>query len=139
MDFLGGACDIVTGVVIADRFTVTACRWISVGSIRAVISARRWMIAACPFSKLNPRRFIGGFARLAIACLHADADQRSRLGRSNEPRTRTALVLEAPSNCRAGAQPNSAPLLPSYIDRLFLDLAVALVGAMARKPVDRSA
>src|SRR5712692_10307835 len=52
----------------------------------------------CPSSELNPHRFIGGFARLAIACLHAHADQRSGPGRPvarSEPRTRTALLLEA--------------------------------------------
>src|SRR6266851_6563082 len=96
----------------------------------------------CPFSKLNRRGFIGGFARLAIACLHGHADQQSRPGRAkrtpNPHRAVAGGYRVAPPNCRAGAQPNSAPLPPSYRSAV-LDLAVALVVAMARKPADRSA
>jgi hypothetical protein len=32
-------------------------------------------------SKLNPHEFIGGFERLAIACLHGDGDKRDSPGR----------------------------------------------------------
>jgi AraC-like DNA-binding protein len=45
----------------------------------------------CGSSKLNPRELVGGFERLAIACLHGDADKRSGLGRpeaSPEPAPR---------------------------------------------------
>jgi hypothetical protein len=35
----------------------------------------------CGSSELNPREFVGGFERLAIACLHGDVDKRSGFGR----------------------------------------------------------
>src|SRR5229473_6325983 len=99
-------------------------------------------MAGCPFSKLNPRGLIAGFARLAIACRHGHADQQSRPGRPkrtpNPHRAGARSDRAAPSNCRAGAQPNSAPLLPSYRSAV-LDPAVAPVAAIARKPADRSA
>jgi len=100
------------------------------------------LIGPCPFSKLDPRGFIGGFARLAIACLHGGADQQSGPGRPkrtpNPHHAGARSDRAAPSNCRTGAQPNSAPLLPSYRSAV-LDLAVSLVAARARKLADRSA
>src|SRR5713101_8794467 len=95
-----------------------------------------------PRSKPNPRGLIGDFAGLAIACLHGHADQRSGPGRPkrtpNPHRAGARSDRAAPSNCSAGAQPNSAPQLPSYRSAV-LDPAVALVAAIARKPADRSA
>ena len=95
-----------------------------------------------PSSKLNPHEFIGGFERLAITCLHGDADKRSSPGRPKRtPNPHCAAVgidRAAPSNCRTGAQPNSSLVLPS-LGPAALGLAVALVAAMARKPGDRPA
>jgi hypothetical protein len=59
----------------------------------------------------------------------------------NEPRTRTALLLEAIALRHQIAvleRSRTAPRLPSYRSAV-LALAVALVAAMARKPADRSA
>jgi hypothetical protein len=70
----------------------------------------------CGFSKLNPHEFIGGFERMAIACLHGEADKRSGIGRAkrtpNPYLAAFGIDRAAPSNRRAGAQPNSSPLLP---------------------------
>ena len=72
----------------------------------------------CASSKPNPHEFIGGFERLAIACLHGDAGKQSGPGRPkrtpNPHRAGAGIDRPAPSNSRAGAQPNSLPLLPSY-------------------------
>ena len=91
------------------------------------------------FSKLNPHEFIGGFERLAIACLHGEADKRSGLGRPKRtPNPHYAGVgtdRAAPSNCRAGGQDNSLPVLPSF-GAAAVDLAVALLAGMARKPYE---
>ena len=48
----------------------------------------------CASSKPNPHDFIGGFERIAIACVDGRAAKRNPIVRS-EPRTRTALWLEA--------------------------------------------
>src|ERR1019366_1361496 len=92
------------------------------------------ILGRCGFSKRNPHEFIGGFERLAIACLHGDADKRSRPGRPkrtpNPHRAGAGIDRPAPSNRRAGAQPNSSLLLPSF-GSAALDLAVALVAEMA--------
>ena len=55
---------------------------------------RRTYNTSCGFSKLNPHEFIGGFERLAITCVHGDADKRSSPGRPKPP-IRTALMLES--------------------------------------------
>lgn len=51
-------------------------------------------LEGCPSSKLNPDEFIGGFERLAIACVHREAEKRGTrpLEANSEP---TALPLEA--------------------------------------------
>jgi hypothetical protein len=71
----------------------------------------------CPSSELNPREFIGGFDLLAIASIHGDADKRSGPGRPKRtPNPHSAgagIDRAAPSNCSAGAQPNSSSLLAS--------------------------
>ena len=91
------------------------------------------------FSKLDSQGFIGGFERLAIACLHADAEKGGGLGRpkrtANPHCAAVGIDRAAPSNCRAGALPNLSPVLPS-LGSAALDLAVALVAAMARNPDD---
>jgi hypothetical protein len=72
----------------------------------------------CPSSKLNRREFIGGFDLLAIACIHGDVDKRSGSGRPkrtpNPHRAGAGIDRAAPSNCSAGAQPKSSPVLPSF-------------------------
>ena len=99
-------------------------------------------IDRCRFSKLDPREFIGGFGRLAIACLHGDADKRRDLGRAkrtpNPYLAAFGIDRAATSNRGAGAQPNSSSLLPSLRSPV-LDLAIALVVGLARKPGDRPA
>ncbi|MGB3549733.1 MAG: hypothetical protein WA993_03515 [Candidatus Binatus sp.] len=69
----------------------------------------------CGFSKLNPHGFIGGFERMAITCLYDDADKRSAAARpqrtTNPHRATVGINRPAPSNCGAGAQPNSSPAL----------------------------
>jgi hypothetical protein len=96
----------------------------------------------CGFSQLNPHEFIGGFEGLAIACLHGSADKRSGLGRPkripNPHRATVGRDRAAPSNCGAEAQPNSSPVLSPW-GSAVLDLVLALVAAMARKPDDRPA
>lgn len=96
----------------------------------------------CRFSKLDPREFIGGFGRLAIACLHGDADKRRDLGRAkrtpNPYLAAFGIDRAVTSNRGAGAQPNSSSLLPSLRSPV-LDLAIALVVGLARKPGDRPA
>jgi len=71
---------------------------------------------ACPSSKLDPHEFIGDFERLAIACFDGEADKRSGPDRAkrtpNPHRAAVGIDRTAPSNRRAGAQPNSALLLP---------------------------
>src|ERR1017187_6404449 len=71
---------------------------------------------ACPFSKPDPREFIGDFERMAIACLHGEADRWSGLGRPkripNPFLAAFGIDRAAPSKRRAEAQPNSSPLLP---------------------------
>jgi hypothetical protein len=60
----------------------------------------------------------------------------------DEPRTRTALVLEAIAlRHQITVLERSGTRRPCFrrIDRLFFYLAVSLVVAMARKPADRSA
>ena len=49
----------------------------------------------CLSSKLNPHEFIGGFERLAIACLHGDLDKRDSPGRRERTPNPYALLLEA--------------------------------------------
>src|SRR6202022_992202 len=72
--------------------------------------------------KLDPRGFIGGFARLTIVCLHGDADQRSGPNRPkrtpNPHRAVAGSDRAAPSNCRAGARRTRRPCF-RRIDRLF--------------------
>jgi|SRR5208282_4549541 len=44
-------------------------------------------------SKLNPREFVGGFERLAIACVHGEADKRSAPGRQKRtPNSHRAAI-----------------------------------------------
>src|SRR5229473_4614015 len=76
----------------------------------------------CPFSKLNLRGFIGGFARLAIACLHGPPTSRAVPVVRNEPRTRTALLLEAIAlRHQIAVMERSRTRRPCFrrIDRLF--------------------
>jgi hypothetical protein len=49
----------------------------------------------CPFSKLNPLEFIGGFDGLAVACgcMEMPTSESFLVARGG-PRTRTALLLE---------------------------------------------
>ena len=79
---------------------------------------------------------------MAIACFDGEADQRSGAGRAkrtpNPHRAAVGIDRTAPSNCRAGAQPNSAPLLPPLRSPI-LDLVLTLVASMARQPDDRPA
>src|ERR1700720_3975073 len=58
----------------------------------------------CPFSKLNPRGFIGGCDRLAIACVHGHSDRRSIVG----------LPKRTPNPHRAGAESDRAATSPSW-------------------------
>ena len=58
----------------------------------------------CPFSKLNPRGFIGGCDRLAIACVHGHSDRRSIVG----------LPKRTPNPHRAGAESDRAAASPSW-------------------------
>ena len=90
-----------------------------------------------PSSKLNPHEFIGRFKRMAIACLQGEANKRSGPGRPKrtpDPHL-AAFGIEraAPSNRRAGAQPNSSSVL-SPLGSAVLDPVLALVAAMARQP-----
>src|SRR5208282_5530028 len=100
-------------------------------------SGIRWPFCTCGSSNLNPSEFIGGFERLAIACVHGDADKRSAPGR---PKRRTpdphraavGIDRAAPSNRRAPAPPNSSPVLSS-LGSAVLSLVLALVASMARR------
>jgi hypothetical protein len=89
----------------------------------------------CGFSKLNPREFIGGFERLAIACRHGDADKRRGPGHPkrtpNPYRAAVGRDRAAPSNRRAGAQRNSSPVL-SPLGSAVLDIVLALVVGLAQ-------
>jgi hypothetical protein len=107
-----------------------------------IYKSRAKTIKPCGFSKLNPQGFIGGFERMAIACLHGDANKRSAAARPpRTPNPNCAAVgrdRAAPSNCRAGAQRNSSPVL-SPLGSAVLDLVLALVAPMARQPDHRPA
>jgi hypothetical protein len=97
----------------------------------------------CPSSKLDPREFIGGFKRMAIACVHGEAGKRSAPVRpkrrtSNPHCAAVGSDRAAPSNRGAGAQPNSSPVL-LWLGSAALDLALAFVAAMAQKPDNRPA
>jgi hypothetical protein len=74
---------------------------------------------------------------MAIACLHGDADKRSGLGRPkrtpNPHRAAVGRDCPAPSNRRAGAQPNSSSLLWP-LGSAILDPVLELVAPMARQP-----
>ena len=112
-------------------------------SERATHSAiGRSILGRCGFSKRNPHEFIGGFERLAIACLHGDADKRGGPGRRkrtpNPHRAAVGRDRAAPSNRRTGAQRNSSPLL-SPLGSAVLDIVLALVAPMARQPDHRPA
>jgi len=100
------------------------------------------ILGRCGFSKRNPHEFIGGFERLAIACLHGDADKRGGPGRwkrtPNPHRAAVGRDRAAPSNRRTGAQRNSSPLL-SPLGSAVLDIVLALVAPMARQPDHRPA
>jgi hypothetical protein len=50
-------------------------------SAEDVVEVLRLMEENCPSSKPDPPEFIGGFERLTIACVHAEADKQSRPGR----------------------------------------------------------
>jgi hypothetical protein len=93
--------------------------------------------AGCGSSKLDPRELVGGFERLAIACLYGDADKCSAAARpqrtSNSHLAAVGIDCPAPSNCRARTQRNSSSLL-SPLGSAVLDLALALVVPMARQP-----
>jgi hypothetical protein len=107
-------------------------------SERATHSAiGRSILGRCGFSKRNPHEFIGGFERLAIACLHGDADKRGGPGRRkrtpNPHRAAVGRDRAAPPNCGARAQRNSSPVL-SPLGSAVLDLVLALVAPMARQP-----
>jgi hypothetical protein len=75
-------------------------------------------VIRCSFSKLNPHEFIGGFERLAITCVHGDADERSSPGRPKRtPNLHCAAVgidRAAPSNRGTRAQRNSSPVFPAH-------------------------
>jgi hypothetical protein len=113
-------------------------------SFQSVLSHKSHVSAfeRCGFSKLNPPGFIGGFERMAIACLYGDADRRSAAARPQRtPNPNRAAVggdRPAPSNRRARAQPNSSPVL-SPLGSAVLDLVFALVAPMARQPDHRPA
>ncbi len=72
----------------------------------------------CHSSKLNPHEFIGGFACLAIGCVHGEADKRSGLGRPK--RTKNLRFAAAgsdrstASNCSTEAKPDPSPMLSVY-------------------------
>src|ERR1019366_4096784 len=95
----------------ATRGATSWCRSLmqpaSLSSTRACWSAAGADWATCRSSKLNPHKFIGGFERLAIACVHGEADKRSGPGRPKRtPNPHCAAVgsdRAAPSNCGAGA------------------------------------
>jgi len=54
----------------------------------------------CPFSKLSPREFIGGFDGLAVTCGCMEMPtSESFLVAGGGPRTRTALLLEPIALC----------------------------------------
>src|SRR5208282_3509773 len=87
-----------------------------------------------PRSKRSPREFIGGFERLAIACLHGDADKRSGPGHPNRtPNPHRAAVgrdRAAAPNCRAGAPAEKmaremADLLHQQWQPAIIDLGAA--------------
>src|SRR5712692_7823179 len=61
-----------------------------------------------------------------------------RTATANPHRTCVGNYRVAPSNRGAGARPNSSPLLASF-GSTAVDLAVALVVGLARKPDDRPA
>jgi hypothetical protein len=97
----------------------------------------------CGSSKLNPSEFIGGFERLAIACVHGNAEKRSAPGRRKrrtpDPyRAAVGIDRAAPSNRRAPARPNSSPVLSS-LESAVLGPVLALVASMARQPDHRPA
>jgi hypothetical protein len=58
-----------------------------------VVCALRFLYA-CPFSKLHPHEFIGGFERPAIACVHGEAGQTERSRSREESREPSLLLLE---------------------------------------------
>jgi hypothetical protein len=84
----------------------------------------------------------GGLERLAIACLHGDADQRSAAAcpqRTPNPyRAGVGIDRPAPSNCCARAQRHASSLL-SFSGSTVLALAYAVVVGLAGQPGDRSA
>jgi hypothetical protein len=79
---------------------------------------------------------------MAIACDYGRAEERRTLPRPKESpgghRAGVGNDRAAQSNCCAGAQPNSSPVLPSFRS-VALNLAVARVAGMAPKPDDRPA
>jgi hypothetical protein len=98
--------------------------------------------SSCASSKLNPRDLIGGFERMAIACLYGDADKLTSPARPQRiPKPHRAAVgidRPAPSDCGARAQRNSSPVL-SPLGSAVLDLILTLVVPMARQPDHRAA
>jgi hypothetical protein len=77
--------------------------------------------AACGLSKLNPRGFIGGLERMAIACLYGDADKRSAAARPQRTPTRTVLLLESIVRHQIAVLERSGTRRPCFRrwDRLF--------------------
>ena len=79
---------------------------------------RRHRPSTCPYSKLNPPEFIGGFDLSAIACSHGDGDKRSARGRrkraANPHFAAVGIDSAAPSNFHTEAEPNPSPMLSVY-------------------------
>jgi hypothetical protein len=101
-------------------------------------------LRTCPFSKLNPRGFIGRFDGPELASVHGDAEKWSIAGRPKrtpDPH-RAGEVSEMIALRHQIAvwelQPNSSPVLSTF-GSAALDLVVAPVAGMARKPDDRPA
>ncbi len=71
---------------------------------------------------------------MAIAWFNGDADKRSGLGgrerATNAHGAGIGIDRAAPSNCCAGAQPNSSALLPP-LGSVVLDLVVVVVAKLA--------
>jgi hypothetical protein len=80
LDLIGGADAVLqfifyhfVGVKIFWRGIPFSTRSLKYCMCAALIGMSAVVITRCPCSKLDLRRFIGGFARLAIACLHGHA------------------------------------------------------------------
>jgi hypothetical protein len=69
--------------------------WGAAKATAAALLEQQVLFKGCPSSNLNPHGFIGRFARLAIASFMATPTSETVPVARNEPRTHTALLLEA--------------------------------------------